>query len=116
MFLVENRRSSLGFPGKLTAVSWLNGAQKAVWPLEAELPLNGLKNAEIPILQDYGGTASDKFWEKFPSRELPEKASTKVDVVKFKQHVDDVRSKKSITKVRRAERTLHDLVNPLTPK
>ena len=75
------------------------------------MPLNGLKNAEIPILADYGGTASDEFWKKFPSRELPEKASTRVDVVKLKQQVDDVRSKMSVTEVRRAERTLNDLVN-----
>ena len=75
------------------------------------MPLNGLKNAEIPILADYGGIAGDEFWKKFPSRELPEKASTRVDVVRFKQLIDDVSCKMSATELRRAERTVSDLIN-----
>ena len=75
------------------------------------MPLNGLKNAEIPILTDYGGSAGDEFWKKFPRRELPVKVSTRVDVEKFKHLIGEVRHKMSATEVRRAERTVSDLIN-----
>ena len=80
------------------------------------MPLNGLKNAEIPILTDYGGSAGDEFWKKFPRRELPVKVSTRVDVEKFKHLIDEVRHKMSATEVKRAERTVNDWRECLSEK
>ena len=71
--------------------------------------MNSLKNTEIPVLDNYEGSAEDDFLEKFPKRELPKEATTRVNVEKFRNHMDDVRSKMSRTEIRRAERVLSDL-------
>ena len=80
-----------------------------MWPPEEVVNMNGLKNTEVPVLRDYTGNASEDFWNKFPKRELPNQASTRVNVGKFRQLVEDVKDKMSAAEVRRAERTLNDL-------
>ena len=80
-----------------------------MWPPVETVKMNGLKNTEVLVLKDYTGNASEDFWKTFPKRELPSNASTRVNVGKFKQLVEDVKNDMSAAEVRRAEKTLHDL-------
>ena len=107
--LVDKRRSGLGFPDVKLAKSLLDTEAKVVGRAEAPVHMNNIKNGEIPVLADYLGTAEDDFWKMFPKRELPSQASTRINVGKLKQHVEDVKEKMSFTEVRRAERTPRDL-------
>ena len=100
---MSNRRRSLGFPEMMVVEKWLELDENAVWPPEAAIKRNSLKNTEMPVLDNYEGSAEDDFWEKFPKRELPKEATTRVNVEKFRNHVDDVRSKMSRTEIRRAK-------------
>ena len=99
----------MGFPDVKLAKSWLDKVAEVASPPEVSVHMNSLKNSEIPVLEDYSGTAEDDFWKKFPKRELPKEATTRIDVGLLRQFVEDVKEKMSFTEVRRAERTLMDL-------
>ena len=107
--LVANRRTSLGFPDTKMVKFWLNSEERMRCPPEVIPEMKGLKNLEIPVLEDYTGIPDEDFWVNFPKRELPCQASTRVDINKFRQHVEDVKERMSNTEVRRADRTLNDL-------
>ena len=102
-------RSSLGFPDPRIVDFWLNSEEEAMWPPVETVKMNGLKNTEVLVLKDYTGNASEDFWKNFPKRELPNNASTRVNVGKFRQLVEDVKNDMSAAEIRRAEITLHDL-------
>ena len=99
----------MGFPDVKLAKSWLDKDAEVALPPEVFVHMNSLKNSEIPVLEDYSGTAEDDFWKKFPKRELPKQATTRIDVGSLRQFVEDVKDKMSLTEVRRAEKTLKDL-------
>ena len=99
----------MGFPETNTVGKWLDTKTDAEWVKEASVKINSLKNPEIPVLKSYEGSAEDDFWEKFPKRELPERATTRVNVERFRSPVDDVKCKMSATEVRRANKVLEDL-------
>ena len=50
------------------------------------------------------------FWDKFPRRELPDGASTQVDIVALEKHVELTRNKMTVSEFKRAEKTLKDMV------
>ena len=99
----------MGFPEVKLAKLWLDKDAEVALPPEVSVHMNGLKNSEIPVLEDYSGAAEDDFWKKFPKRELPRQATTRIDVDSLRQFVEDVKDKMSSTEVRRAEKTLKDL-------
>ena len=99
----------MGFPEVKLAKLWLDKDAEVALPPEVSVHMNSLKNSEIPVLEDYSGAAEDDFWKKFPKRELPRQAITRIDVDSLRQFVEDVKDKMSSTEVRRAERTLKDL-------
>ena len=49
------------------------------------------------------------FWDKFPRRELPDGASTRVNVGALGRHVELTRNKMTVSEFKRAEKTLKDL-------
>ena len=77
----------MGFPDVKLAKSWLDKDAKVESPPEVSVHMNSLKNSEIPVLEDYSETAEDDFWNKFPKRELPRQATTRIDVGIRRQHV-----------------------------
>ena len=99
----------MGFLETNTVGKWLDTKTDAEWVQEASVKINSLKNPEIPVLKSYEGSAEDDFWEKFPKRELPERATTRVNVERFRSPVDDVKCKMSATEVRRANKVLEYL-------
>ena len=107
-FSVLRRRDSLGFPDKKTTEMWLDPAISTPFPPKTLVVMNSLKNSEIPILNNYEISADESFWEKFPKRSLPAKASTRVNVEALRSHVE-VKSKMSRTEVSRVEKVLLDL-------
>ena len=99
----------MGFPDKKTTEMWLDPAISTPFPPETLVIMNSLKNSEIPILNNYEISADESFWEKFPKRSVPAKASTRVNVEALRSHVEAVKSKMSCTEVSRAEKVLLDL-------
>ena len=88
---------------------WLDPSNPVYYPVESESKMNALKNPEIPILPRYESFADEDFWNKFPKRELPQNATTRVDFVALRNHVESVKSRMSRTEVKRAEKVLMDL-------
>ena len=78
-FSVGKRRRDLGLPDTDTVVFWLDEEKRADFPEEFPVKKSELKNPEIPLLNDYSGSANEMFWSKFPKRELPERATTRVN-------------------------------------
>ncbi len=86
-------RSQLGLPDLWSRVeSWLNTEEKTV--------INDIvfseilrKNPEILVLSDYRIKAEKLFWEKFPSKSLPSKPTTKIDVGKLEEKIVESKAK-----------------------
>ena len=100
---------NMGFPKKKIVESWLSEYEMAAYPGEKPVDTCEIKNREIPILRNYEGTADDSFWEKFPKRDIPENVSTRVDIKKFRKHVEVNMPKMTSSELRRAKRVLEDL-------
>ena len=81
----------MGFPDLEVLSYWLNDEFGAKIPGEFPVKTSDLKNPEIPILSDYSEGADKSFWDKFPKGELPDKATTKVNIDKLKQRVKKVK-------------------------
>ena len=88
---------------------WLNDEFGAKIPGEFPVKTSDLKNPEIPILSDYSEGADKSFWDKFPKRELPNKATTKVNIDKLKQRVEKAKPSMSATELKRANKVISDL-------
>ena len=108
-FLAENRRR-MGFPLPGTIDLWLNTDANARIPEVFPTKKSELKNPEIPILESYEGKASQDFWDRFPKRGLPDRATTRVDVGNLTARVNEVRTQMSETECKRADKLLRDLV------
>ena len=100
----------MGFPFPGTIDLWLNTDANARIPEVFPTKKSELKNPEIPILESYEGKASQDFWDKFPKRGLPDRATTRVDVGKLTARVNEVRTQMSVTECKRADKLLRDLV------
>jgi hypothetical protein len=61
---------------------WLNTEEKTVVKnvIFSEIVR---KNPEIRVLNDYRIKAEKSFWDKFPSKNLPSKPTTKINVIKL---------------------------------
>ena len=69
----------MGLPLDSTRVEgWLLNKNIQMADKEILVPIVKLKNPEVPILQCYESIPAKSFWEKFPSNDMPLKASTKV--------------------------------------
>ena len=68
-----------------------------------------IKNPELPVLDSYEGVANDSFWEKFPKKDLPLQAETKVNVTSLKKKILSAKNKMSRTEFNRAKRLLRNL-------
>ena len=68
-----------------------------------------IKNPELPVLDSYNGVANESFWEKFPKKDLPLLAETKVNVTSLKKKILSAKNKMSRTEFNRAKRLLRNL-------
>ena len=68
-----------------------------------------IKKMEIPLLASYEKGADGEFWNKFPKKDLPRNASTRVNIDALKERVEGVKNFMTCTKARRADRVLSDL-------
>jgi hypothetical protein len=66
---------------------------------------------EIPVLSDYSKKPDDKFWDKFPKREMPSRAETKIDVDKLECKVNSLKEKMTCHQLERAEKAIDYLRN-----
>ena len=55
-----------------------------------------LKNSEIPVLEGYDKDPGFEFWKKFPFKQIPSKAETKIEVEALDKELKSV--KDSLTK------------------
>ncbi len=80
-------RSELGLPDLWSRIeSWMKDNKKTV--------INDIvysdivcKNPEFPVLASYREKADRSFWDKFPSKELPYKPTTKINIAKLEEKI-----------------------------
>ncbi len=101
----------LGFHDWGTLESWLKNKtvpQAAISDSRKELKL---KFPDIPVLSDYSMDPGDDFWKIFPSKTLPDKPQTKIDIVELEKMVIDVSQKGlfSPTQLARASTVIDNL-------
>ncbi len=100
----------MGIPAHWDTVdTWLNDNYKAPYP---EVYIEELKERRFPnirILEDYSQVPDNDFWSNFPYRDLPKKASTRINVRNFRNLINENRN--SLTKMenKRADKVLSDL-------
>ena len=109
--LVEKRARDLGFPETEKVSFWLDKHERVFYLGKLTVKKSELKNPEIPLLSDYSKSADESFWSKFPRRELPESATTRVNIAKLEERVENAKSKMSETEYKRARKLLSDLAN-----
>ena len=69
-----------------------------------------IKKMEIPLLASYESGADSEFWSIFPKKDLPRKASTRVNIDALRERVEGAKNFMTCTEARRADRVLVDLV------
>ena len=106
---METGRNRLGFPEWRKVSQWLNKEITAPYPAQEEPRMPDIKNPELPVLDSYDGVANESFWEKFPKKDLPLLAETKVNVTSLKKKILSAKDKMSRTKFNRAKRLLRNL-------
>ena len=99
----------MGLPDLEVLSYWLNDEFSAKIPGEFPVKTSDLKNPEIPILSDYSEGADEWFWEKFPKRELPDRATTKINIEKLKLRVEKAKPSMSASELKRAYKVISDL-------
>ena len=99
----------MGFPDEEIRAFWLNDTLNVEYPELIKERCGELKNKEIPVLNNYEGSASAEFWDKFPKNNLPVKASTRVNVDEFEKQIDKVKDKMTGTEFCRAQKAVRDL-------
>ena len=62
-----------------------------------------IKKMEIPLLASYEKGADGEFWNKFPKKDLPRNASTRLNIDALKERVEGVKNFMTCTKARRAD-------------
>ena len=107
--LFESGRNRLGYPEWRKVSQWLNKEITAPYPAQEEHKMPEIKNPELPVLDSYNGVANESFWEKFPKKDLPLLAETKVNVTSLKKKIQSAKNKMSRTEFNRAKRLLRNL-------
>jgi len=80
-----------------------------MYPKEEEEEPIKVANENIEKLENYEKGADEKFWGKFPSRKLPMKATTRINVNNFQKEIYRTARKMSGTEIRRAEKVVKSL-------
>ncbi len=64
---------------------------------------------DIPVLSDFSKKPDESFWKKFPKREMPSKAETKIEVDKLEEKVNSLKEKMTCHQLERAEKAIEYL-------
>jgi len=103
-------KRNLGVPDIWETVeSWINRDTVPSYPLPSDPSMISRKFTDIPILEDYSKCPDESFWTNFPRRELPKRATTRINVKNFKKVVARNEGSMTRTELRRARRVIHDL-------
>ena len=99
----------MGFPEWSRVSDWLNKDVSACYPPAPVIAEPEIKNPEIPELESYDTVPEEDFWKSFPKRELPDKVTTRVNVMALRRSIAAVKNKMSRTELKRAKRVLRNL-------
>ena len=100
----------LGFPAKDVRAYWLDETLTVEYPDAVKIKGHEIKNMAIPLLASYESGADSEFWSIFPKKDLPKKASTRVNIDALRERVEGAKNFMTCTEARRADRVLVDLV------
>ena len=89
--------------------NWLDNTRKLVNPEPKKNEVYEKKNKEVLKLESYRTLPGENFWKKFPKRELPESAKTRINVDNLEKLVIQQSDKMSDSELRRATRIISDL-------
>ena len=99
----------MGFPEWLRVSDWLNKDVTASYPPAPAMMEPEIKNLEVPELESYEVVPEESFWKSFPKRELPDKVTTRVNVLALRRRISAVKNRMSRTELNRAKRVLRNL-------
>ena len=106
---MSNGREILGLPDKKSVEDWLNPATEAEYPENEEECEIKVDHENIPRLERYDTDPGAEFWSKFPRKNLPVKAETRVNKNFFEKTIRNMKQKMSKCEIKRAEKILRDL-------
>jgi len=88
---------------------WLDNSITPEYPQEA--PMKEIKRefTEIPLLENYEEVPDESFWKNFPKRELPKKATTRINTRNFAKLVKKYKPEMTRAEGKRADRIVRDL-------
>ena len=82
-------RRELGLPEDWIHINnWLHHKKTTVVPIVIIKEIK-LKNPEIPILANYKTNPKPDFWKTFPHKNLPSEPTTKIDICKLEELVEE---------------------------
>ena len=99
----------MGFPEWSRVSDWLNKDVTASYPPAPAMMEPEIKNLEVPELESYEVVPEESFWKSFPKRELPDKVTTRVNVLALRRRISAVKNRMSRTELNRAKRVLRNL-------
>ena len=88
---------------------WLSEENVPNYPKEEEKKKIEIENKEIKKLENYENCQDDNIWINFPSRKMPTKAETTLNIKNFRKEISRNESKMSNSEKRRAEKVINDL-------
>ena len=91
-FSNQERETKPGVSGKAILSDWLNSDVTASFPEAEILKVPTIKNPEIPKLSCYRSDPDDSFWKIFPSKGLPKKAETMINIEMFEKKVTEAKA------------------------
>ncbi len=80
----------MGIPKEWETVdTWLDGKCFPEYPEETVPSTTERKFPDIPLLENYDAYPGEYFWAKFPRRELPARAETRINVKNLEKIVKE---------------------------
>ena len=103
-------RNLAGIPDDWSTVeNWINEKGKIEFVKKTVKTTYEKKFKNIPTLERYDVPANEEFWSNFPSRGIPKKPSTRVNVNNLRKLVCEAEQKLLVSEKKRADKVLKDL-------
>ena len=105
----RNFQEKMGIPAWTSVEEWLDHTNTPVYPTDEEVGKISIENVDIPILDNYENGADESFWEKFPKKDVPKKAKTRLNVRNLEKEIEKVEGKMTHMERKRARKVVKDL-------
>ena len=100
-----------GYPGYNEIMRWLDTSIRPPYPAQKGEKMLKKELADIPTLDNYSKPPDESFWSSFPTRQLPKKPETVINVDNLEIAINEAAGVMTKSELRRARRVVYDLKN-----